>query len=80
MPQAARHSATVMVDMIAQTHSLQPGKNQNHLKRRLKQITLTATSQIILMMVLNKTMRMAVFLTTQFRSIWMSRNKDKGIK
>ena len=37
----------------------------------VKQITYTATFQIILMMVLNKTMRMEVFLMSQFRTIWM---------
>ena len=46
----------------------------------VKQITLTATFQMILMMVLNKTMRMEVFLRTQFRIIWMLRNKDKEIR
>ena len=35
MPQATRHSATVMVDRIAWIHSLQPGKFPNHLKRTL---------------------------------------------
>ena len=35
---------------------------------------------MILMMVLNKTMRMEVFLTTDFRTIWMRGNKDKEIK
>ena len=46
----------------------------------LKQLTLTATFQMILMMVLNKTMRMEVFLTTHFRTIWMRGNQDKEIK
>ena len=46
----------------------------------LKQITLTATFQMILIMVLNKTMRMEVFLTTPFQTIWMLENKDKEIK
>ena len=46
----------------------------------VKQITLTATFQTILMMFLNKPMRMKVFLTTQFRTIWMHGNKDKEIK
>ena len=43
----------------------------------VKQITLTATFQMILMMVLNKTMRMDVFLTTKVRTFWMRGNKDK---
>ena len=43
----------------------------------VKQITLTATFQMILMMVLNRTMRMEVILTTQFLTIWMRGNKDK---
>ena len=38
------------------------------------QITLLATFQMILMMVLNKTMRMEVFLTTQFLTIWIHVN------
>ena len=38
-------------------------------KDTVKQITLTATFQMILVMVLNKTMRMEVSLTTQFRTI-----------
>ena len=46
----------------------------------VKQITLTATFQMILIMVLNKTMIVEVFLTTQFRTIWMFGNKDKEIK
>ena len=46
-------------------------------KDTVKQITLTATFQMIMMMVLNKTMRMEVFLTTQFWTIWMLWNKDK---
>ena len=46
----------------------------------VKQITLTATFQMILMMVLNSTMRTEVFLMTQFRTIWMRGNKDKEIK
>ena len=46
----------------------------------VKQITLTATCQMILVMVLNKTMRMEVFLTTQFRTIRMRGNKAKEIK
>ena len=46
----------------------------------VKQITLTATFQMILMMVLNKTVRMEVFLMTQFRTICMRVNKDKEIK
>ena len=46
----------------------------------VKQITLTATFQMILVMVLNKTMRMEVFLMTKFRTIWMRGNKDKEIK
>ena len=46
----------------------------------VKQITLTATFQIIITMVLKKTMRIEVFLTTQFRSIWMHGHKDKEIK
>ena len=45
----------------------------------VKQITLATTFQMILMMVLNKTMRIEVFLTTKFRIIWMLRNKDKEI-
>ena len=45
----------------------------------MKQITLTATFQMILMMILNKTMRMEVFLTTQCRTIWMRWNEDKEI-
>ena len=44
-----------------------------------KQITLAATFQMVLMMVLNKTMRMEIFLTTQFWIIWMLSNKDKEI-
>ena len=43
----------------------------------VKQITLTATFQMILMMVLNKTMRMEVILTTQFLTFLMRGNKDK---
>ena len=43
----------------------------------VKQITLTAAFQIILMMVLNKTIKMEMFLTTQFWKICMLRNKDK---
>ena len=62
----ARHSATVIVDMIACIHSLQPEKLSNLPKRRLKQIALTATFQMVLMMVLNKTLRREVFLTTHF--------------
>ena len=46
----------------------------------MKQITLTATFQMILIMVLNKTMRMEVFLTTKFRTIWILGNNDKEIK
>ena len=46
----------------------------------VKLIILTATFQMILLMVLNKTMRMEVFLTTQFRTIWMRGNNDKEIK
>ena len=46
----------------------------------MQQIILTATFQMILMIVLNKTMRMEVFLTTHFRTIWMLGNKDKEIK
>ena len=46
----------------------------------IKQISLTATFRMILMMVLNKTMRMEVFLKTLFRTIWMLGNKDKEIK
>ena len=46
----------------------------------VKQITLTATFQMILVMVLNKTMRMEVFLMTIFRTIWMRGNKDTEIK
>ena len=46
----------------------------------VKKITLTATLQMILVMLLNKTMRMEMFLTTQFRTIWMRVNKDKEIK
>ena len=46
----------------------------------VKQITLTATFQIILMMVFNITMRIAVYLPTQFWSISMLGNKDKEIK
>ena len=45
----------------------------------VKHITLTATFQMILMMVLYKTMRMEVFLTTQFWTIRMLGNKDKEI-
>ena len=45
-----------------------------------KQITFTAIFQMILMMVLNKTMRMEVFLMTQFRTILMRGNIDKEIK
>ena len=43
---------------------------------KFKQITLAAAFQ----MILNKTMRMEVFLTTQFRIIWMLRNTDKEVK
>ena len=46
----------------------------------VKQITLTATFQIILMMVFYITMRMEVYLPTQFWSISMLGNKDKEIK
>ena len=91
MRQAARHSETVMVGMIAQNRSLQPGKFQNQFtatrkisksseEDTVKQITLTATFQTILMIVLNKIMRLDVFLKTQFRTIWMLGNKDKETK
>ena len=43
----------------------------------VKQITLTATFKMILMMVLNITMRIELFPTTQFQTIWMRGNKDK---
>ena len=46
----------------------------------VKQITSTATFQMTLMMVLNKTMRMEVFLMIQFWSILMRGNNDKEIK
>ena len=48
----------------------------------MKQITLTPTFHMILimMMVFTKTMRMEVFLTTQFWSIWVRGNKEKEIK
>ena len=46
----------------------------------MKQIKLTATFQMNLMMVLNKKMRMEVFLMTQFQIVWVRRNKDKEIK
>ena len=46
----------------------------------VKQITLTVIFMMILVMVLNKTMRMEGFLATQFRTIWMRGNKDKEIK
>ena len=36
----------------------------------VKQITLTATFQMIQMMALNKSNRMGVFLATQFWTIW----------
>ena len=76
MPKAARHSATVMADRIAWMYSLQPGTSKSSVEDTVKQITLTATFQMMLMMVLNKTMRMEVFLTTQFRTIWMRGNID----
>ena len=46
----------------------------------MKQITLTATFQMNLMMVLNKTTRMEVFLMTQFQIVLVRRNKNKEIK
>ena len=46
----------------------------------VKQITYAGTFQMILMMVLTKTMRMEVFLMTRFRTIWMRGNKDKDVK
>ena len=46
----------------------------------VEQITLTATFQMSLMMVLNKTMGMEEFLRTQFQTIWMRGNKGKEIK
>ena len=46
----------------------------------VKQITFTATFQIILMMVFNITMRMKVYQPTQFWSISMLGNKHKEIK
>ena len=49
------------------------GNLPNLLKRRLKYITSTATFQI-------KTIRMEVFLTIQFRTIWKSGDKDKEIR
>ena len=46
----------------------------------VKQITVTTTFQMILMMVLNKTMNMEVFLMTQLWTICMRGNKDKELK
>ena len=81
MPKAARLSATVMVDRIALIPCTATREISNSSEEgNVKQITLTATFQMILMMFLNKTMRMDVFLTTHFQTIWMLGNKDKEIK
>ena len=76
MPQAAHYSATVMVDPFTATRGISKSSEED----TVKQITLTATFQMILMMVLNKTMRIEVILTTQFLTIWMRGNKDKEMK
>ena len=60
MPQAARHSATVMAVRFTATRE----SSKSYEEDTVKQITLTATFQMILMMVLNKKMRMEVFLMT----------------
>ena len=49
--------------------------------RILKQSTLKATFKIILLIVLNKPMRMEeVFLIAQIQTIWMSGDKDSAIQ
>ena len=68
MPHAAP-SATVMGDRIALIHSLQPGILHNQLKRRLKQITLKATFQMI--MIIPKRRLNQITLTATFQVIQM---------
>ena len=63
----ARHSAIVMVYRIAWIHSLQSGKLPNHLKRRLKQITLTPNFQMILMMVFHILVLQKYWVLTESR-------------
>ena len=77
MPQAACHSATFMVVRFTATREISKSSEED----TVKQITLVATFQMILMMVLNKPMiiRVEVFLMTQFRTIWMLGNKVKEI-
>ena len=76
MPQAARHGGQDCLNPFTATREI----SKSYEEDTVKQISLTATFQMILVMVLNKTLRMEVFLTTQFRTIWMRGNKDKEIK
>ena len=81
MPQAARHFCNChggqdCLNLFTATREISKSFEED----TVKQISLTATFQMILMMGLNKTMRMEVFLTTQFRSVWMRGNKDKNIR
>ena len=70
------HGGQVCLNTFTATREISESSEED----TVKQITLTATFQMIMMMVLNKTMRKKVLPTTQFRIIWMRGNKDKEIK
>ena len=81
MPLAARHSENChggqdCLNPLTATREISKSSEED----TMKQIILTATFQMILMMILNKTMRMGVFMTTQFQTIWMRGNIDDRIK
>ena len=76
MPQAARHGGQDCLNPFTATREI----SKSYEEDTVKQISLTATFQMILVMVLNKTLRMEVFLRPNFRTIWMRGNKDKELK